>query len=141
VEFIGQEFLYAVRVDTSEGFQLCPAESCEPGDAACPVSVGAAEKFVIIEDFSHPLLDAYRDFMVSHELQVTAFEFITAPDGSDYTYDINTNTNYNATAESRAGLCGMRTLARFLGVELARQRMLTNASFDQPRARRSAASR
>ena len=27
VEFIGREFLYAVRVDTSEGFELCPADA------------------------------------------------------------------------------------------------------------------
>ncbi len=27
-EFIGGRFLYAVRVDTSEGFELCPADAC-----------------------------------------------------------------------------------------------------------------
>jgi len=141
VEFIGQEFLYAVRVDTSEGFELCPAETCRAGDAACPVADGASEKFVIIEDFAHPLLDAYRGFMVSHALQVAAFEFIVAADGAAHTYDINTNTNYNTSAEYRAGRSGMRSLARFLGVELARKRMKSNAGFDQSRPRRSAASR
>src|SRR4030095_3315770 len=28
VEFIGGLFLYAVRVDTSQGFELCPADAC-----------------------------------------------------------------------------------------------------------------
>ena len=137
VEFIGQELLYAVRVDTSEGFELCPAESCEVGDSACPVGESAAEKFVIIDAFDHPLVDAYRGFMVSRELKVAAFEFIVDGDGHAYTYDINTNTNYNAGAEARAGRSGMLALARFLGVELARQNMLGGHS----RARRSAASR
>jgi len=141
VEFIGQELLYAVRVDTSEGFELCPAQACEIGDAACPAGEQGAEKFVIIENFDHPLVDAYRGFMVSHEIQVAAFEFIVDGAGAAYTYDINTNTNYNAAAEARAGRFGMRALARFLGVELARQNMIKDAGLDQSRARRSAASR
>ncbi|MCK5366545.1 MAG: alpha-L-glutamate ligase [Gammaproteobacteria bacterium] len=141
VEFIGQEFLYALRVDTSEGFELCPAQSCEAGDAACPVGEDAAEKFVIVDNFDHPLLDAYRGFMVSHELQVAAFEFIVDGDGRSYTYDINTNTNYNPSAEARAGRFGMPALARLLGVELARQNMINEAGHDHFRARLSVASR
>lgn len=139
VEFIGQELLYAVRVDASEGFELCPAQSCEVGDGACPASGG--EKFAIIRGFTHPLVDAYRRFMVRHELQVAAFEFILNGDGDAYTYDINTNTNYNPAAEARAGRSGMRTLARFLGVELARWNMLHYRDPGDARARRSAASR
>jgi hypothetical protein len=144
VEFIGQELLYAVRVDTSEGFELCPAQTCEVGDGACPVGESAAEKFVIIDEFDHPLVDAYGGFMASHELQVAAFEFIVDSDGHAYTYDINTNTNYNASAEFHAGLTGrsgMRRLAHFLGVELARQNMLDNMGHDHFRARLSAVSR
>src|SRR5690606_24199285 len=38
-EFVGGEFVYAVRVDTSQGgFELCPAEACAvPGEAAEPM--------------------------------------------------------------------------------------------------------
>lgn len=36
-EFVGGEFVYAVRVDTSEGFELCPADACQIGDLFCPV--------------------------------------------------------------------------------------------------------
>jgi hypothetical protein len=139
VEFIGQELLYAVRVDTSEGFELCPAENCDVGDRACPVGEGATDKFVIIDDFNHSLVDAYRGFMVSNELQVAAFEFIVDADGHAYTYDVNSNTNYNPNAELRAGRFGMRALARFLGVELARHNMIKNAGYEYSRARRSAA--
>lgn len=145
VEFVGQELLYAVRVDTSEGFELCPADTCEAGDGACPASGPAStargEKFAIIDEFRHPLVDAYRSFMVGHELQVAAFEFIVDERGEAYTYDINTNTNYNPRAEARAGRSGMRTLARFLGVELARRNMLVHGGGDRSRARLSVASR
>ncbi|WP_354470917.1 ATP-grasp domain-containing protein [Lysinibacillus parviboronicapiens] len=36
-EFVGGKFLYAVRVDTSDGFELCPAEACQIGDFYCRV--------------------------------------------------------------------------------------------------------
>ena len=36
-EFIGGTFYYAVRVDTSEGFELCPADACRVDDMFCPV--------------------------------------------------------------------------------------------------------
>ena len=35
-EFVGGEFLYAVQVDTSEGFELCPADDCQPGGRVLP---------------------------------------------------------------------------------------------------------
>ena len=36
-EFVGGRFFYAVEVDTSDGFELCPADVCAVGDAFCPV--------------------------------------------------------------------------------------------------------
>jgi hypothetical protein len=36
-----------------------------------------------------------------------------------YTYDVNTNTNYNPDAEARGGRSGMETLAQYLASELA----------------------
>ncbi|MFM7779690.1 MAG: RimK family alpha-L-glutamate ligase, partial [Alphaproteobacteria bacterium] len=62
-EFINGKFLYAVRVDTSEGLELCPADVCaiEPA-AVCP-AVAPGEKFRIIENFSHPLLQRMEAFL------------------------------------------------------------------------------
>ena len=113
VEFVGQRLLYAVRVDTSGGFELCPADACEL-PAACPAD-GAFEKFRIIDGFDHPLVERFEDFLRRHGVHVAAFEFIEDAEGRAYTYDINTNTNYNPAAEARAGVCGMRALARYLG--------------------------
>jgi hypothetical protein len=114
VEFVGQELLYAVRVDTSEGFELCPADFCEVGDVFCPAGSSGPEKFEILTRFEHPLVDLYRRFLRRHGVHVAAFEFIQDAAGRCYTYDINTNTNYNARAEARAGVSGMRALARYL---------------------------
>jgi hypothetical protein len=113
-EFINGKFLYAVRVDTSEGFELCPADVCaiEPG-AVCP-AVAPGEKFRIIEGFTHPLLPRMEGFLRANGVGVGAIEFITDRAGNTFAYDVNTNTNYNGDAEARAGLSGMGAIAQFL---------------------------
>ncbi|MFT5445535.1 MAG: hypothetical protein ACI9DC_000696 [Gammaproteobacteria bacterium] len=118
VEFVGGKLMYAVRVDTSEGFELCPADVCEVGDAFCPTSESSGEKFEIIDGFEHELVPRFEALLAAHQIDVAAFEFIVDEQGQAYTYDINTNTNYNTQAEGRAGASGMRTLAAYLGAEL-----------------------
>src|ERR1051325_3893300 len=53
-EFIGGRFLYAVEVDTSEGFELCPADVCAIEDLACPAGEPIRAKFTIIDDIDRP---------------------------------------------------------------------------------------
>src|SRR5262249_39450711 len=115
VEFVGGRFLYAVRVDTSLGFELCPADVCQIGDAFCPVGDAAATpQFRILKGFSHPIVDRYQQFLAANGIGIAGIEFITDSDGTLYTYDVNTNTNYNAAAEAEAGIYGMRAIAAYL---------------------------
>jgi len=123
VEFVGGKFLYAVRVDTTLGFELCPADVCEVGDAMCPVWEApstAAPRFEVIEGFDHPIVERHRKLLAANYAEVAGVEFITDERGEPYTYDINTNTNYNSAAEQRSGKSGMRAVAAFLGQELHR---------------------
>ncbi len=129
VEFVGGKFLYAVRVDTSLGFELCPADACQVGDAFCPVGETpaapvppATPRFRIVPGFSHPIVDTYRRFLADNGIGIAGIEFITDGRGELYTYDVNTNTNYNSAAEAEAGLFGMRAIASYLGEELAKLR-------------------
>ncbi len=113
-EFIGGRLLYAVRVDTSEGFELCPADACSiPEGAACP-AVAPGEKFRIVEGFAHPLVPRMEAFLAANGIGVGAIEFITDAAGGTFAYDVNTNTNYNAEAERRAGISATDALARHL---------------------------
>jgi hypothetical protein len=123
VEFVGGEFLYAVRVDTSLGFELCPADVCQVGDAFCPVGerttpASSAPRFHIVKDFAKPIVDSYRRFIAANGIGIAGIEFIEDARGEIYTYDVNTNTNYNSAAEAEAGLYGMRAVASYLGREL-----------------------
>jgi hypothetical protein len=118
-EFIGGRFMYAVEVDTTDGFELCPADACAIGDAFCPAGNEPRAKFTIIEDIDRALKERYEFFLTANAIGVAGIEFISNADGTVYTYDVNTNTNYNPEAEARAGRSGMAELARYLGGELA----------------------
>ncbi|MBT3533084.1 MAG: alpha-L-glutamate ligase [Rhodospirillaceae bacterium] len=117
-EFVGGEFLYAVRVDTRDGFQLCPAEACAIDPAQGPM-------FQILDGFSSPLIEAYERFLAANQIQIAGIEFIMDETGRALTYDINTNTNYNPEAEARLASKiadfngGMASIAEFLDRELA----------------------
>ena len=118
-EFVAGKFMYAVEVDTSDGFELCPADVCAIDDVFCPAGDEPRAKFTIIDDIDAGLRRRYEDFLAQNDIEVAGIEFIADTAGRVYTYDVNTNTNYNPDAEARAGRSGMTTLARFLGAELS----------------------
>lgn len=114
-EYVGGEFVYAVRVDTSGGsFELCPAEACavdgEDGTPAPPL-------FQLREDITaaHPLIAQHRAFLQANGIRIAGIEFSETFDGRVVTYDVNTNTNYNPEVEAVAPRSGPGEIARFLG--------------------------
>ncbi len=113
-EFVGGRFLYAVEVDTSDGFELCPADVCAVGDAFCPVGEEPRAKFTIIDGIDPVAAAATRPFSPPTASRSRASSSSATRDGAVYTYDVNTNTNYNPDAEARAGRSAMTELARFL---------------------------
>ncbi len=125
-EYVGGRFLYAVRVDTSQGFELCPADACTVGDAFCPTGEAAPRPmFEILEGFAHEDLARYERFLAANGIEIAGIEMIVDENGRTWTYDVNTNTNYNPEAEAAAGIAGtdragMGAIARHLDEELAR---------------------
>ena len=124
-EFVGGRFLYAVEVDTSDGFELCPADACDIGDANCPVTEAPRSKFTIIDGIPSELRGRLERFLAATGIEVAGIEFITGHDGRTLVYDVNTNTNYNPDAETRSGRAGTSrsgpgAIAAFLGAELHR---------------------
>ncbi len=124
VEFVGGQFLYAVEVDTSQGFELCPADACRVDAAAaagvCPAQA-PGEKFRIVPEFKHPLIARWQAFLAANDIGIAGVEFIVDEAGRAFTYDINTNTNYNPDAEAKDGRRGMGAIAAYLGGLLARE--------------------
>ncbi|MGY4802773.1 ATP-grasp domain-containing protein [Teichococcus aerofrigidensis] len=132
-EFVGGRFVYAVEVDTTAGFELCPADVCAVGDAFCPageapaaVPAPAAPRFTVLRDgIEAPLRARLEGFLAQAGVDVAGIEFIRDPAGRTLVYDVNTNTNYNEAAEQAAGLAGTPgsgpgALAAYLAAELRR---------------------
>jgi hypothetical protein len=122
-EFVGGRFLYAVEVDTTGGFELCPADACAIGDVACPVGETPRNKFSIIDGIPADLRLRLERFLAGSGIEVAGIEFIRDANGRTLVYDVNTNTNYNPEAEQRAGVAGTDrsgpgAIAAFLGREL-----------------------
>jgi hypothetical protein len=115
VEFIGGQFLYAVRVDTSQGFELCPADACqiEQPSEVCP-AVSSGDKFQIVPSFEHALIPAWQSFLAANDIGIAGIEVIEDTQGRPFTYDVNTNTNYNPDAEAKDGRRGMQAIALHL---------------------------
>ena len=113
-EFIGGRFFYAVRVDTSQGFELCPADACRVDGVTEPM-------FRIVDTIDRRLVKKYQAFLAANGIHIAGIEFIADGTGRILTYDVNTNTNYNPDAEAADGRSGMGEIARFLGKELIRQ--------------------
>jgi hypothetical protein len=118
-EFVGQRFMYALRVDNTQGFLLCPADECDSGESFCPAGDGRGAKFRIDPDFNDGIIESYQSFFERNDIHIAGIEFIVDKNGDPYTYDININTNYNSSAEKAAGESGMREIAKYLRSELS----------------------
>lgn len=79
------------------------------------------EKFEVIDGFNSPLIPKYEAFLAQNGISFAGIEFITDSTGRAYTYDVNTNTNYNPEAESLADVSGMKEIARILSDYLKRE--------------------
>ncbi len=117
VEFVKGKFLYAVQVDATDGFELCPADACNVEEKFCPTNPDG-NKFMILKNYKNPEIEKYEKLLKSNGIEIAAIEYIKGKDGTHYTYDINTNTNYNSLAEKKSDLKGMDSIATFLYNEL-----------------------
>ena len=123
-EFVNSKFLYAVEVDASEGFELCPA--CPEVQDEIPQQQIAGEfcptignKFKILKNYKkNALIENYEKFIAINGIEIAGIEYIIDKNGTIYTYDINTNTNYNSQAEKSSKIKGMKSIAKFLKEEL-----------------------
>lgn len=117
LEFVHGRFLYAVQVDASDGFELCPADACNIEEKFCPTNPDG-NKFMIIKNYFNSEISKYEDLLKQNGIEIAGIEYIKSISGEHYTYDLNTNTNYNPVAEKKSDLKGMQSIANFLNEEL-----------------------
>jgi hypothetical protein len=68
----------------------------------------------------------WQAFLAANDIGIAGVEFIVDENGRPFTYDVNTNTNYNPDAEAKDGLAGSSksgrgAIASYLGGLLARE--------------------
>ncbi|MEK9954914.1 MAG: hypothetical protein VW577_05850 [Pelagibacteraceae bacterium] len=113
LEFIDQKFFYAVQVDASDSFELCPADACNIEEQFCPTNPDG-NKFMIINNYSNPIVKKCENFLKANDIGIAGIEYVVDKNGKLYVYDVNTNTNYNSIAEKKADKYGMLEIASFL---------------------------
>ena len=106
-----------MQVDTSNGFELCPADVCDQEEEYCPTNA-TGNKFMILEKFKNPIIKKYQNVLKKNNIEIAGVEFLENDKGELFTYDINTNTNYNSIVENLSDLKGMKSIADFLNNEL-----------------------
>ena len=82
----------------------------------CP-TIG--NKFRILKNYKKTeLIKKYEKFIAANGIEIAGIEYIVDTNGAIYTYDVNTNTNYNSIAEKDSKIKGMKSIAEFLKKEL-----------------------
>ena len=110
--------VYAITADTERGgFQLCPADACAVARHR-RTSLFALRTEPLPAGAGRRVRGVRRSGTGSRS---PGFEFIETADGRLVTYDVNTNTNYNADVEAVAPRSAARAVARYLGTGSARR--------------------
>lgn len=112
-EFVGGKLVYVVAINNEQGYNLCPADSCSLEGQFCATS-STQDKFTILQDFYHPILERYKEFLFKYKIDVAGIEFILDERGEAYTFDVNVNTNYNQAAERKFDISATMYLAGYL---------------------------
>ena len=123
VEFVDKKFLYAVKVNTENGFELCPADECNVDDFNQKTKENFSSKsklkFKIVENFlsfsfSNYIIMSMQELMQNVGIDIASFEFILDENNDIFVYDLNVNTNYNSNAEKNTPYSGTLSVASFL---------------------------
>ena len=61
-----------------------------------------------------PNIKNYEDFLSANDIAISGIEFILDKEGNVWTYDVNVNTNYNSSAELKAGQFAYKEIANYL---------------------------
>jgi hypothetical protein len=139
VEIVDGEFLHALIADTSQGFELCPADACRIDELACPADGTADSLFAWRRGVTAADAAPWVDVAARLGIEIAGFEFIETADGRWVTYDVNTNTNtnYNPDGEREAPRSGPAGIAAFLGRLLAAEEPAASDGSPQAQGRTS----
>jgi len=131
MEFLGGELLYAMRVISHGRFNLCPSPVCNPGEGAegvCEVpSEAPPVEFYAYREVPAQAVAWGKRILAAGKLDVGGIEYLEAPDGQLYFYDVNANSNLRPSIAAEYGFDAFERVVDFL----VRERKRTQAAEDE----------
>ena len=116
-EFVGDELLFAMRVQPLNTFNLCPADGCIRAPADGEGEAGAL--FEYQEGIPAEMVEEARAILRAAGLDFGGVEYIEARDGRRYYYDINATSVYRSDIVAASGIDAMDRLVSFIEREAA----------------------
>ncbi len=121
VEILDGQYLYAIRLLTSDDFNLCPADYCRP-EASKQQSLdgladGVSGRGVAVEGFTPPaeVVENVKRIIRAAHIEVGGVEYlVNARDREVYYYDINALSNFVADAPKVVGFDPFPRLVDYL---------------------------
>ena len=126
LEFLGGEFLYAMRVKTHGRFNLCPSPVCNPesGSGLCAVPEDAAAaspvEFLPYLEVPRDAVETATRIVRAARLDVGGIEYLETSDGRRVFYDINANSNLRPSVAAAWGVDPFERVVDFLCGHLQR---------------------
>jgi len=117
MEFLGGELLYAMRVVSHGRFNLCPSPVCNPDDRAGVCELPSAAPPVEFHAYREVPAQAVawgKRIMAAGKLDVGGIEYLEAPDGELYFYDVNANSNLRPSIAAQFGFDPFERVVDFL---------------------------
>jgi hypothetical protein len=124
MEFLGGDFLYAMRVVSHGAFNLCPSEVCNPeedGESFCAIPEQPQPKpveFHPYKDVPASAVESGRKIMAAGGLDVGGIEYLEAADGRRIFYDVNANSNLRAPIGQAFGFDPFERVAGYLAAQI-----------------------
>jgi glutathione synthase/RimK-type ligase-like ATP-grasp enzyme len=126
-EFLGGEFLYAMRVVSHDTFNLCPSLVCNPddGDGTCetPNHQQRKPEFYPYSEVSAEIISNAKELMKMAGHSSGSVEYCLTTDGRNVIYDINANSNLREPIAMFFGISAFDAIIDFLVKELDKATM------------------
>jgi hypothetical protein len=123
MEFLGGKLLYAMRVVSHGGFNLCPSEVCHPageGESHCEIPAAKPVEFYPYPEVPAAAVAMGEKIVAAGGLDVGGIEYLEAADGRLIFYDINANSNLRAPIGQAFGFDPFDRVVDYLLAELER---------------------